>query len=113
MGKSTVLSQESERLKRAVEGSGGDVLCVDLAALGSDIAVRQRIFQSESFVSWMTGRTRLYLLLDGFDTCLQSSARRVPTDLLVRRGNPQGGWRCIFTASWRAERAHQLGVPWH
>ena len=72
MGKSTVLDQEAQRLTDSARTNEDRVLLVDLAACGSDVTVRQKVFQSALLSEWKNGSSRLHLLLDGFDTCLQS-----------------------------------------
>src|SRR5665213_2980128 len=71
MGKSTVLNQEALRLETSARQSGDRFLHVDLAACGTDVLVCKRIFESNEFRAWKETKTRLHLLLDGFDTCLR------------------------------------------
>jgi len=75
IGKSTALEVEAGRLRRAAQQSGDLILFTNLAACGTDITVNRNTFESRQFRAWRKGKRTLYLLLDGFDTCLQS----VPT----------------------------------
>src|SRR5271155_1470246 len=55
MGKSTVLDQEAQRLMDSPRTNEDPVLLVDLAACGSDVTVRQKVFQSGLFSEWKNG----------------------------------------------------------
>ena len=82
MGKSTGLNQEAQRLADSARAKDDQVRLVDLAACGSDVTVRQMVFQSAQVREWKSGCSRLHLLLDGFDTCLAHPVRPLVAVLL-------------------------------
>jgi len=69
IGKSTVFKQEAQRLDGTAQAAGDKVLLIDLTAYASDFQVREGIFESSQFRAWRSSENRLYLLLDGLDTC--------------------------------------------
>src|SRR5215472_15389359 len=71
MGKSTVLHQLATDLQKAGQTTGDRLHNVDLTACGTDAFVWKRIFEAPQLKSWKNGQSRLHLLLDGFDTCLE------------------------------------------
>jgi hypothetical protein len=116
MGKSTTFDQEAERLTEALRANGDQVLPVDLAACGSDVTVRQKVFQSRLFNGWKSGGGRLHVLLDGFETCLQSVRPLVAVLLDGFKGQPRERLSLRIscrTAEWPPDLEAGLQELWH
>jgi hypothetical protein len=71
LGKTTVFEQETHRLEAATKETGDRVIKVDLTAYVTDSMVRHSVFRSKQFRAWRKSKSRLFLLLDGLDTCIQ------------------------------------------
>ncbi len=69
-GKSTELRRESKRISAKPAESGHVVMHVDLHDYSSDGLLYHRVFESPEFLTWLDGRTRLSLHLDGLDEAL-------------------------------------------
>ena len=68
MGKSAVLASQAER--SATDKDGHVSLRADLRAYSSEALLYKRIFEHETFQSWLMGNTHLTLYLDSLDEAL-------------------------------------------
>jgi hypothetical protein len=115
MGKSTVLEQQARKMQAAVDAAGDHFLHADLSACGTDILVCREIFESAEFAAWKVGSNRLYLLIDGLDTCLQHVETLVA--LLLKHFGPVSRDRLWLrigcrTTDWPADLERGLKELW-
>ncbi|GEM_PF-3775160 len=65
LGKSTVMTEEVQKLKNKLEEK--NIMNVDLRSASSDRRLDKLIFEKSVFVNWMNGNYDLYLFLDSLD----------------------------------------------
>jgi hypothetical protein len=70
MGKSTTLKAESDRIATLPADADAVSIYVDLRAFSGETLLHKRIFESEKFIAWKTGRSQLFLHLDSLDEAL-------------------------------------------
>ena len=61
---------ELERWKRQTTSTGDLIDYIDLRSFGSETRLEQRLFHSDIFASWLSGRQSLHLFIDSLDEAL-------------------------------------------
>lgn len=72
IGKSFALQKEVVAAKIHVQEHGGDVLYLNLGAIGSEDRLERKLFLSPEFERWKEQKRTLYIFLDSLDECLLS-----------------------------------------
>jgi len=69
IGKSFYLERSQQNLEKKFRNSDGIVVHVDLKSVGSEYALKEKVFENQKLVEWINGDddNRLYLLLDSID----------------------------------------------
>jgi len=70
IGKSATLKEEADRIAALPVDDNSTSIYVDLRAFSSETLLYRRIFESEKFIAWKTGTSRLFLHLDSLDEAL-------------------------------------------
>src|SRR3954451_600015 len=67
LGKTTALQQERKLALLRTAATDDQVLAVDLGATGDEGILAARIFEADTYRTWLEGRGALHLLLDSLD----------------------------------------------
>ncbi len=70
MGKSTALRAHFECIKNRITPKGDSSIFFNLGACGNASDLREGLFGTPRFRSWLDGTQRLYLFLDSLDECM-------------------------------------------
>ena len=70
IGKTKTMQAKKEFINTQIKEEGNQSLWLDLRSCGSEYTLFRKLFDSETFVSWVKGKHRLHVFLDSLDECL-------------------------------------------
>lgn len=70
IGKTKAIEAALKAIDSGVKEKGTQTLSLDLRSYGSEDRLVRKLFESQTFISWIQGTHRLYLFLDSLDECL-------------------------------------------
>ncbi|OLT58369.1 NACHT domain-containing protein [Moorena bouillonii] len=70
IGKTQAMKEEEEKVTAELNNTDDQILSLDLRSVLTKDELTQKLFKSEEFTRWQSGRHRLHIFLDSFDECL-------------------------------------------
>ncbi|AOY79207.2 hypothetical protein BJP36_04040 [Moorena producens JHB] len=64
------MEEEEEKLRAELKNTDDEILSLNLRSVLTKDELTQKLFKSEEFTRWQSGRHRLHIFLDSFDECL-------------------------------------------
>ncbi|NEO36356.1 MAG: hypothetical protein F6J90_08500 [Moorea sp. SIOASIH] len=70
IGKTQAMEEEEDKITAELNNTDDEILSLDLRSVLTKDELTQKLFKSEEFTRWQSGRHRLHIFLDSFDECL-------------------------------------------